>query len=56
MYKPESVNFFISELKKIDKASVPCLIKDSQVKTVYFGWILVLRITQSALIKIKQGT
>ena len=43
------------ETEKIKKVSVPCRIKDSQVKTVDFGWILVLRTTQLTLIS-KTGT
>ena len=48
-------DFLYFETEKIKKVSVPCRIKESQVKTVDFGWILVLRTSQSTLIS-KTGT
>ena len=45
-------DFLCFETEKIKKISVPCRIKESQVKTVDFGWILVLRISQLTLISI----
>ena len=36
-------DFLCFETEKIKKVSVPCRSKESQVKTVDFGWILVLR-------------
>jgi len=41
--------------EKIKKVSLPCRIKESQVKTVDFGWILVLRTSQLTQIS-KTGT
>ena len=48
-------DFLCFETEKIKKVSVPCRIKESQVKTVDFGWILVLRTSQLTLIS-KTGT
>ena len=48
-------DFLYFETEKIKKVSVPFLIKESQVKTVDFGWILVLRTSQLTLIS-KTGT
>ena len=48
-------DFLCFETEKIKKVSVPFLIKESQVKTVDFGWILVLRTSQLTLIS-KTGT
>ena len=47
--------FLCFETEKIKKVSVPCRIKESQVKTVNFGWILVLRTSQLKIIS-KTGT
>ena len=43
-------DFLCFETEKIKNVSVPCSIKESQVKTVDFGWILVLRTSQLTLI------
>tara|TARA_B100000686_G_scaffold243924_1_gene252970 strand:+ start:357 stop:560 length:204 start_codon:yes stop_codon:yes gene_type:complete len=50
IFKSESVILLCFEIEKIKKVSVPCRIQESQVKTFYFGWILVLQTSQSTLI------
>ena len=48
-------DYLCFETEKITEVSVPCRIKESQVKTVDFGWILELRKSQLTLIS-KTGT